>query len=50
MSGNNQAKNKVSEKESGDQNGEDLYPLALLMDELKHDDIGNRVEAMKKLA
>ncbi|AGO12833.1 AaceriACR279Cp [[Ashbya] aceris (nom. inval.)] len=29
--------------------GEDLYPLALLMDELKHDDIANRVEAMKKL-
>lgn len=28
---------------------EDLYPLALLMDELKHDDIANRVEAMKKL-
>ncbi|SCU90906.1 LADA_0F07052g1_1 [Lachancea dasiensis] len=28
---------------------EELYPLALLMDELKHDDIGNRVEAMKKL-
>lgn len=27
----------------------DLYPLALLMDELKHDDISNRVEAMKKL-
>lgn len=26
-----------------------LYPLALLMDELKHDDIANRVEAMKKL-
>lgn len=29
--------------------GKDLYPLALLMDELKHDDIANRVEAMKKL-
>lgn len=28
---------------------EDLYPLALLMDELKHDDISNRIEAMKKL-
>lgn len=28
---------------------EDLYPLALLMDELKHDDISNRVDAMKKL-
>lgn len=27
----------------------ELYPLALLMDELKHDDIANRVEAMKKL-
>ncbi|KAL3234497.1 Polyamine N-acetyltransferase 1 [Nakaseomyces bracarensis] len=26
-----------------------LCPLALLMDELKHDDIANRVEAMKKL-
>ncbi|KAI8387590.1 TPD3 [Nakaseomyces glabratus] len=33
------------------QNGNegDLHPLALLMDELKHDDIANRVEAMKKL-
>lgn len=30
-------------------NGSDVYPLALLMDELKHDDISNRVEAMKKL-
>ncbi|CAB4254112.1 similar to Saccharomyces cerevisiae YAL016W TPD3 Regulatory subunit A of the heterotrimeric protein phosphatase 2A (PP2A) [Maudiozyma barnettii] len=29
--------------------GNDVYPLALLMDELKHDDISNRVEAMKKL-
>ncbi|KAL6942042.1 hypothetical protein ACO0QE_003206 [Hanseniaspora vineae] len=28
---------------------DDLYPLALLMDELKHDDIANRVDAMKKL-
>ncbi|KAH3687371.1 hypothetical protein WICPIJ_001648 [Wickerhamomyces pijperi] len=28
---------------------EDLYPLALLMDELKHDDIANRVNAMQKL-
>ncbi|KAH3902893.1 protein phosphatase 2A structural subunit TPD3 SCDLUD_000488 [Saccharomycodes ludwigii] len=28
---------------------DDLYPLALLMDELKHDDIANRVEAMKKV-
>ena len=27
----------------------EIYPLALLMDELKHDDIANRVEAMKKL-
>lgn len=27
----------------------ELCPLALLMDELKHDDIANRVEAMKKL-
>ena len=27
----------------------DIFPLALLMDELKHDDIANRVEAMKKL-
>lgn len=29
--------------------GDDLYPLALLMDELKHDDLFNRVEAMQKL-
>lgn len=28
---------------------DDLYPLALLMDELKHDDVSNRVEAMQKL-
>lgn len=27
----------------------DVYPLALLMDELKHDDISNRIDAMKKL-
>lgn len=27
----------------------DLYPLALLMDELKHEDIANRVTAMNKL-
>ena len=26
---------------------DDLYPLALLMDELKHDDVSNRVEAMQ---
>lgn len=28
---------------------DDLYPLALLMDELKHDDVANRVVAMQKL-
>lgn len=28
---------------------DDFYPLALLMDELKHDDVSNRVEAMQKL-
>ncbi|KAH3679141.1 hypothetical protein WICMUC_001152 [Wickerhamomyces mucosus] len=28
---------------------EDLYPLALLMDELKHDDVANRVNAVQKL-
>lgn len=28
---------------------DDIYPLALLMDELKHDDVANRVEAMQKL-
>ncbi|KAI3402818.2 TPD3 [Candida oxycetoniae] len=28
---------------------DDLYPLALLMDELKHDDVSNRVEAMQRL-
>ena len=30
-------------------NSEELYPLALLMEELKHDDTANRVEAMKRL-
>ncbi|ONH69030.1 Protein phosphatase PP2A regulatory subunit A [Cyberlindnera fabianii] len=33
---------------STDQN-DDIYPLALLMDELKHDDVTNRVNAMQKL-
>lgn len=28
---------------------DDFYPLALLMDELKHDDVSNRVLAMQKL-
>lgn len=28
---------------------DELYPLALLMDELKHDDIGSRVQAMKRI-
>lgn len=28
---------------------DDFYPLALLMDELKHDDVSNRVSAMQKL-
>lgn len=28
---------------------DDVYPLALLMDELKHDDVANRVAAMQKL-
>ncbi|SGZ56914.1 CIC11C00000004357 [Sungouiella intermedia] len=28
---------------------DDFYPLALLMDELKHDDVSNRIEAMQKL-
>ncbi|CCE82816.1 Piso0_002566 [Millerozyma farinosa CBS 7064] len=32
-----------------DNSNDDLYPLALLMDELKHDDVANRVDAMKKL-
>lgn len=32
-----------------DNYGDDLYPLALLMDELKHDDVSNRVEAMEKV-
>lgn len=32
-----------------DSGHDDLYPLALLMDELKHDDVSNRVEAMQKL-
>lgn len=44
----NHTQSKEGEHEVG-KNGEDLYPLALLMDELKHDDIANRVEAMKKL-
>ena len=38
----------TSNSKDSDSN-EELYPLALLMDELKHDDIANRVEAMKKL-
>uniref|UniRef100_A0A8C5ZAE7 Uncharacterized protein n=1 Tax=Marmota marmota marmota TaxID=9994 RepID=A0A8C5ZAE7_MARMA len=38
----------TSNSKDSDSN-ESLYPLALLMDELKHDDIANRVEAMKKL-
>ncbi|KAK6205592.1 armadillo-type protein [Scheffersomyces amazonensis] len=28
---------------------DELFPLALLMDELKHDDVSNRVDAMQKL-
>lgn len=28
---------------------EELYPIALLMDELRHDDVASRVEAMKRL-
>lgn len=32
-----------------DNYNDELYPLALLMDELKHDDVSNRVEAMQKL-
>lgn len=28
---------------------DDFYPLALLMDELKHDDVSNRVDAMQKV-
>lgn len=32
-----------------DNYNDDLYPLALLMDELKHDDVSNRVDAMQKL-
>jgi serine/threonine-protein phosphatase 2A regulatory subunit A len=28
---------------------DDIYPLALLMDELKHDDVANRVTAMRKI-
>lgn len=31
------------------ESSDDLYPLALLMDELKHDDVANRVVAMQKL-
>lgn len=32
-----------------DNYNDDLYPLALLMDELKHDDVANRVQAMRKV-
>ncbi|SCU82019.1 LAFA_0C08592g1_1 [Lachancea sp. 'fantastica'] len=46
---NNVGTEKDVSSGNGVQEGEDLYPLALLMDGLKHDDIGNRVEAMKKL-
>ncbi|GMF76299.1 unnamed protein product [[Candida] boidinii] len=28
---------------------EELYPIALLMDELRHDDVASRVQAMKRL-
>ncbi|CDK27246.1 unnamed protein product [Kuraishia capsulata CBS 1993] len=28
---------------------DDLYPIALLMDELRHDDVASRVQAMKRL-
>ncbi|CCH46042.1 hypothetical protein BN7_5630 [Wickerhamomyces ciferrii] len=31
------------------ESSDDIYPLALLMDELKHDDVANRVSAMQKL-
>lgn len=34
---------------SQDLSNDDLYPLALLMDELKHDNVANRVAAMQKL-
>ncbi|ODV94657.1 hypothetical protein PACTADRAFT_43876 [Pachysolen tannophilus NRRL Y-2460] len=30
-------------------NSDELLPIALLMDELKHDDVGSRVQAMKRL-
>ncbi|KAM9910837.1 hypothetical protein OXX69_004103, partial [Metschnikowia pulcherrima] len=32
-----------------DNMNDDLFPLALLIDELKHDDVANRVAAMQKL-
>lgn len=38
-----------SQQANADSIGEILYPLALLMDELKHDDVANRVAAMQRL-
>ncbi|CAL9738014.1 protein phosphatase PP2A regulatory subunit A [Monosporozyma servazzii] len=44
------AKNDIAnQQDNGNNQQQDLYPLALLMDELKHDDVANRVDAMKKL-
>lgn len=34
---------------AGDGQVEELYPIALLMDELRHDDVAARVQAMKRL-
>ncbi|AOA64512.1 Protein phosphatase PP2A regulatory subunit A [Komagataella phaffii CBS 7435] len=31
------------------ENNQDLYPIALLMDELRYDDVASRVQAMKRL-
>ncbi|SCU96514.1 LAMI_0F06810g1_1 [Lachancea mirantina] len=49
MSGEKDGSEKKIKAGQGSAGSGDLYPLALLMDELKHDDIANRVEAMKKL-
>lgn len=46
---NNNKDNNTVEQRNDTFHQEDLYPLALLMDELKHDDVANRVDAMKKL-
>ncbi|QPG76512.1 hypothetical protein FOA43_003901 [Brettanomyces nanus] len=39
----------ISKQNSSNGQVEELYPIALLMDELRHDDVAARVQAMKRL-